>query len=78
MSHIHSHETTEGGVATGMILGIVIALLIAVVVGFFVFSGYGLRGGDTTTEGGTTGSGDGGNAPTSMQYIVPEHQVSVR
>lgn len=78
MSHIHTNETTEGGVATGMILGIVIALLIAVVIGFFVFSGYGLRGGDTTTEGGTTGEGDGGSAPTSMEYIVPDYQVSVR
>ncbi len=77
MSHIHTTDS-DSGVATGMILGIVIALLVAVVVGFFVFSGYGLRGGDTTTDGGTTGTGDGGTAPTSMRYIVPDHQVSVR
>jgi hypothetical protein len=76
MSHIHTTDS-DSGVATGMILGIVIALLVAVVVGFFVFSGYGLRGGDTTTDGGTSGTG-GGTAPTSMQYLVPDHQVSVR
>jgi hypothetical protein len=78
MSHIHTHESSEGGIATGMILGITVALLIVVLVGFLVFSGFGRGAGDSTTPGGTTTPGDGASAPSSMRYIVPQHQVLVR
>jgi hypothetical protein len=78
MSHLHTRESSEAGIATGMILGIVIALLVVVLAGFLVLGGFGGDAGDSATPGGTTGTLDGSNAPSSMHYIVPQHQVLVR